>query len=240
MITIGLLLHFALYSVFTVVVCTGIIALAFVHNLQLIKRYVRDPKVVGAVTPSSRALAEAMSRHYKNYDKTASVLEVGAGTGPITRYLGTILGDDDSLDICEVQPSFVKILHRDVVSSKTFRPAVKAGRVRILAKPVQRLVDENRYDFIISGLPFTVFELQDVRHIFDVIRRVLKPGGVFSYFEYIGMRKISRNCSLGNKRSRVRNVSSFLNRLIREYQFDREMVFKNLPPAYARHLRFDS
>ncbi len=241
--TAGLRLHYPVLRrcwFASYVTYTGIVALAFVHHLQFIRRYVRDPKVVGAVAPSSRALAVALSRHYKNSDKPATVLEVGAGTGPVTRYLGTILGDADSLDICEVQPSFVKILQHDVVSSQAFGPAVKAGRVNIIAKPVQQLTDENRYDFIISGLPFTAFDLSDVRDIFDVIRRVLKPGGVFSYFEYVGLRKISRNCSLGKKRSQIRGVSSFLNRLIREHQFDREMVVKNFPPAYARHLRFDS
>lgn len=209
-------------------------------HFRFIRRYVRAPHVVGAVTPSSRVLAEALCRYYRDDPKPATVLEVGAGTGSITRYLGTILGDADSLDICELQPSFVKILRRNVVSNKTFAPAMRAGRVQVIGKPVQALSGTNRYDYVISGLPFTVFDIEDVREIFGVIRRVLKPGGVLSYFEYVAMRKVWRSCTLGRTRNRMRQVCAFLNQQIHAHQFDHETVLKNLPPAHARHLRFES
>jgi phospholipid N-methyltransferase len=166
-------------------------------------------------------------------------LEVGAGTGAITRYLGSTMGCEDELDICEVQSEFADVLERDVLTRAEFAPAVAGGRVRILRTAVQRLAYESRYDFVISGLPLTSFELRDVRDVFTVIRRSLRPGGVFSYFEYVGLRKTSCLLAFGRQRRRIHSVSAYLSESIRRHQFDVKTVFANIPPAHARHLRFD-
>lgn len=207
---------------------------------QFLKGYLRSPKTVGAIAPSSRALASALCDPYRRHRRPARVLEVGAGTGPVTRFLGSILGEQDELDICEIKPEFVQILKRDVLSHDNFASAVAARRVRVYDTAVQQLARENTYDFVISGLPFTGFGLRDVRDVFDVIRRSLKPGGVFSYFEYVGARKASRVLAIGKKRERIREVSAFLTSNINEHQFEKRTVLRNLPPARARYLRFDS
>ena len=150
------------------------------------------------------------------------------------------MGPGDILDICEVQSAFADILESEVLTRHQFSPAVSRGDVRLLRHPIQELVEEDRYDFVISGLPFTAFELQEIEEIFEVIRRSLKTGGVFSYFEYLGFRKTSEMLSFGRKRDRIRAVSNYLSKNIRNFQFNRETVFNNLPPAYARHLRFES
>ncbi len=210
------------------------------HHWCFFSRYLRRPHVVGALAPSSRALAAALCEPYRRASRPATVLEVGAGTGAVTRYLGTILGSEDRLDICEIEPDFAEILERDVLSSPAFASAVAGGRIRLLRQAVQSLSDEARYDFVISGLPLTAFELGDVEDVFTVIRRSLKPGGVFSYFEYVGLRRASTVLAVGRRRGRVRTVSRYLSRRIREHQFARETVLRNLPPAHARHLRFDA
>ncbi len=214
--------------------------MGLVHSWQFLWRYMRNPRVVGAVAPSSRALASALCEPYRSAsaDRPARVLEVGAGTGAITRHLGTLLGPRDELDICEIEQEFADILQRDVLSSRAFNPAVAKGRVRLLRLPVQQLAHEDRYDFVIACLPFTNFELDDVREVFTVLRRCLKSSGVLSYFEYVGLRRTSRVLSLGRRRERVRSVSAYMARHIRAHQFKRQTVLKNFPPAHARHLRF--
>ncbi|MHC4695189.1 MAG: class I SAM-dependent methyltransferase [Planctomycetota bacterium] len=207
---------------------------------RFLSRYLRDPKTVGAVGPSSRALAAALSDPFKLRTRPARVLEVGAGTGAITRHLGGLLAEDDELDICEKHPDFARILERDVLARADFRPAIQSGRVRLLHLPVQELTHENRYDFVISGLPLTAFGLRDVHDVFKVIRRSLKPGGIFSYFEYVGLRRTSRLLWLGKQRRRIRMVSAYLSKHIKRHQFDTRTVLRNFPPAHARHLRFDN
>lgn len=213
--------------------------LSLVHTLRFVHGYVRDPHVVGALAPSSRLLAAALAEPMRRSMKPACVLEIGAGTGPITGYLGEILRSDDRLDVCEMHPAFVRILERDVLSKRTFSRAVAEKRVRLLPYPVQQLDCTSYYDFVICSLPFTVFQLSDVEAIFEVIKRSLRPGGIMSYFEYAGMRRISRNCSVGPRRRRVREVSSFLTSQIGSYQVASRTVFKNLPPARVRYLQFE-
>ncbi len=210
------------------------------RRIRFLSRYIKNPNVVGAVSPSSRALSAAVSEPYRRCGRRCDVLEVGAGTGPVTRYLGTILKQDDTLDVCEIESEFADILESEVLAGLDFEKPKEEGRVRVLRHPIQELSPDKTYDFVISGLPLTAFELSDVEEVFDVIRRCLKPGGVFSYFEYIGLRRTSRVLSLGKKRARVRAVSRYLTTNIREHEIARDKVIGNLPPAYARHLRFET
>jgi phospholipid N-methyltransferase len=205
---------------------------------RFLSRYFRSPNTVGAIAPSSRALAVAVCGPFRNAKRPASVLEIGAGTGAVTRYLGTLLGPADRLDICEISQDFADILERDLLSGSLFADAVAEGRVRLLRQAVQKLPPSNRYDFIISGLPLTSFELRDVEEVFAVIRRSLNPGGVFSYFEYVALRRTSRALALGKRRRRIRDVSRFLAKNIRQHQFAHQMIMPNFPPAHVRHLRF--
>jgi len=208
------------------------------HRWGFLKRYLDNPSTVGALAPSSTALAEALCEPFRQRKRPACVLEIGAGTGAVTRHIGALLGNEDELDICEIEPEFVRILEGDVLSRPEFAPAIAAGRVRLLSQPIQELTHEDRYDFVISGLPLTAFKLRDVRDIFAVIRRCLKPGGVLSYFEYVALRRTSRMLSLGQRRRRIRFVSAYLSKRIRRHQFDHRTVLMNFPPAHARHLRF--
>lgn len=209
------------------------------HRWHFLNGYLRAPKTVGAVGPSSRALAAALSEPFRRHTRPARLLEVGAGTGAITRYLGTLLGDEDELDICEIQADFARVLEEEVLTRAEFVPAVRSGRIRLLQLPIQELVHENHYDFVISGLPLTAFDLRDLRDVFKVINRCLKPGGTFSYFEYVGLRKTSSLLSVGRERRRIRMVSAYLSKRIRRHQFEDRTVLRNFPPAHARHLRFD-
>jgi len=210
------------------------------HRWRFFSRYLRSPSSVGAIAPSSRALAEALSNPFRDSTGPASVLEVGAGTGPVTRYLGTILREGDTLDVCEINHDFAELLERDVLSNANFAPLVAKGRVRLLRLPVQELPNDKQYDFVISGLPLTAFDLRDVHDVFEVIRRSLKPGGVFSYFEYLGLRRTSRAFALGKRRARIRAVSAYLTDTLQQHRITSKTVFLNFPPAYAHHLRFNS
>jgi len=210
------------------------------HGFQFIRGYLKNPTVVGAIAPSSRALAMALCAPFAHALEPARVLEIGAGTGAVTRYIAEIFRDNDRLDVCELQPDFVETLRRDVLTLPRLAAGVAEGRVRVLQAAVQTLTTKDDYDFVICGLPFTAFALRDVRDAFATIRRSLKPGGTMSYFEYLAMRRTYRLFALGPPRARIRSVSAFLSRNIRAHQFDGHAVLANFPPAYARYLRFDS
>lgn len=212
--------------------------MSLARSLTFLRRYIAAPHVVGAVAPSSRGLAQALSAPFAARTEAARVLEVGAGTGAVTRVIAERMGIADRLDICEIEEPFADAIQRDLIDSGPLNKAHREGRVRLLRCPVQAVDETAAYDFVISGLPFTAFSAQDVGHIVEVIQRNLKPGGVFSYFEYVFLRRLGRMFSMGEKRKRFVAVSELLDQLIERHQFDRKTVWWNLPPAYARHWRF--
>jgi len=168
----------------------------------------------------------------------AKVLEVGAGTGAITRHLGSEMGPKDELAVCEMQPSLARHLERNVFSLPQFRAPVAENRVRLFACPVQEIEQAERFDYIVVGLPFTAFRPDDVAEILGVLRRMLRSGGVLSYFEYVGLRTLRRIGSFGAAGDRTAKVSAILDEHIARYQIGRKTIIANIPPAYARYWRF--
>ncbi len=208
------------------------------HYLRFLAAYVKSPGSVGAIAPSGSALANALCRPFEGRSVPARVLEVGAGTGVVTRCLGELMQPEDHLDICEINPTFVRVLKEQVLVSSVFERAVVEERVRLFDTPVQSIDFDTKYDFVISGLPLTAFSLDLVRDIEHAIRSTLTQGGVYSYFEYMALRKLSRAFAIGAHRKRLAVLSPHLDAFIRDYEFDKRAVLTNLPPAWVRYIRF--
>ena len=213
--------------------------MSFSHTLTFVRRYLSAPVVTGAIVPSSRHLAAVLTRPFAERTQPAHVLEVGAGTGAVTRAIAERFGPEDRLDICEVQPALADILERDVLGGGVLGGARRQGRVRLIRGAVEDISAPDTYDFTICGLPFTALRLSDVRRIMAAIERNLKPGGTFSYFEYVGLRRIACTFATGARRRRVREVSKHLSRLIERHEISQHTVWRNVPPAYGRHWSFD-
>jgi phospholipid N-methyltransferase len=198
----------------------------------------RDFKRTGAIAPSSRALAQAMTselvRHYRG---GIGVLEVGAGTGNITEEIARCLSSEDCLDVCEIDRKLASIIRHRLKHDRAFR-AVQAS-VRVINKPVEKFSRERRYDFIVSCLPFTNFEPVAVREVFELYRSLLKPGGICSFYEYLLVRKAARLMT-GNHASRERfaGVAKVVREYIGGYGYRRQVVLLNLPPAMVHHIKF--
>lgn len=206
--------------------------------LTFLCAFLRQPQRIGAAVPSSRQLAHAVMGPFSRREQPARVLEVGAGTGAVTRHIGFEMKPQDELSICEMQPTLAAHLQREVLTEPQFVGAVREGRVTLAQCAIQDFPTTSQFDYVISGLPLNAFSESEVREILDVIRRLLKPGGVFSYYEYLALRRLKKSASVGRARARMRRVSSVLEDHIDRFQFARQIVLANIPPACARHWRF--
>jgi phospholipid N-methyltransferase len=213
--------------------------MSLIESWHLLRRAIAAPERVGAVLPSSRWLASALTAPFSRRQAPARVLEVGAGTGPVTRRLARLLGPADRLDICEVDAKFVRLLQRTVLAAGPLAHAHAQGRVRLLHCPVQDIEAADRYDYVISGVPLNALASGEVETILNAIERSLRPGGVFSYFEYVGARRLLSVSPDRRARRRIRAINRVLNRRIRSHQVARRVVLANIPPAHARHWRFE-
>ncbi|MBV8849986.1 MAG: hypothetical protein JOZ16_10440 [Methylobacteriaceae bacterium] len=76
---------------------------------RFIKRWLDNPKVTGAVSPSGRFLARAMAS-YVDPDADGPIIELGPGTGPVTEALLARGIAQERLILVEFDPSFCKLL----------------------------------------------------------------------------------------------------------------------------------
>lgn len=199
------------------------------------REYLRHFHHTGAIAPSSRWLAAALARYVDRGDGPRRVLEVGPGTGAVTREIVARLRRDDRLDLVELNERFAERLRRRFEQEPRF--AAVAGRARVIQSAVEELADDQRYDVIVSGLPLNNFSVADVERILRTFETLLAPGGTLSFFEYIGVRPARALVSGPAERERLRGVGRALRQALVVGEFHRERIWPNLPPAYVHHLR---
>ncbi len=192
----------------------------------------------GSIAPSSRWLSQALARYVSGQSPGRRILEVGPGTGAVTRWIVPALGPTDRLDIVEMNGEFVAHLRQRIDSEAIF--AAAADRIQIFHQGVEELARGAGYDAIVSGLPLNNFSAALVEKLLGVLQGLLAPGGTLSFFEYVAVRSAKQIVSRGNDRRRLREISGHLGRLLSAHEFHRECVLRNLPPAWVHHVRLSS
>lgn len=195
----------------------------------------RHFRSTGALLPSSRFLAKALASPLADARPPFRILEVGPGTGSVTRAILRQLKPGDKLDCVELNQHFVERLRLSLQHDPRYVPF--RDRVRVIHSPVEELPGEAIYDHIISGLPLNNFPVPVVREVFEAFGRLLKPGGILSYFEYVLIRQLKTPFSSKAERRRLYRVGRLVGKYIRAYQIRRQQVLMNVPPAIVRHLR---
>lgn len=153
--------------------------------LQFVKEYVKQPRTVGAVLPSSKVLARQMVEEI-DFDEVRSIAEFGPGTGVFTEEILRRKRDGTVLMLIEENREFCDLLHdrygeRDDVV--VIHGSAEDVRVHMKTCGIRQL------DAVVSGLPFASLP-NDVSHaILRVTNQVLAPGGVFVTFQYSMMKK---------------------------------------------------
>ncbi|MFB6778680.1 translation initiation factor IF-2 [Streptomyces sp. NPDC056352] len=102
----------------------------FADTRLFVTEAARGFRITGAIAPSSRRLAAALAAPVsERAGQPLDVLEVGAGTGPVTRCLLSLLVPGSTLDVVEANPRFAAVL-RNVV--REYRPGREehAGHAR--------------------------------------------------------------------------------------------------------------
>jgi len=202
-----------------------------------LREFVRNFHTTGAILPSGRWLARALTRYVRQPAGPRRILEVGPGTGAVTRRLVTSLQPQDELDLVELNPAFVKQLEHRFQVERAFRDV--APRTRILSCAVEALPNDTQYDLIISGLPLNNFSVATVEAILHKLTTLLKPAGTLSFFEYIAVRRAKTLVSMGPERVRLRGIDRALRRVLDGGLVKRDWVWPNVPPAWVHHVRLD-
>jgi phospholipid N-methyltransferase len=138
--------------------------------LRFLQRFFLHPKTIGAIAPTSKWTAHLMA---EPISPSASILEIGAGTGALTREILKRIDHSEQLTLVEIDPELAEILHQNF-------PFLKVN-VEDVERSLQRKIS---YDAVVSGIPFASMDKQKRLRIFKLIQRQLNPNGLFIAFQY--------------------------------------------------------
>lgn len=146
------------------------------EKLLFLYKFLRSPKSVGSITPSSRFLTRAMMQTI-DWSRVRTIAELGAGTGVFTRYIAEHRHPDCDVYVFEKDTNMRRRLEHLYPSFHFYESASSITSVA-------EAHSTQGFDCIVSGLPFANFP-QDLRD--DIMKSVedsLAPGGLFIAFQY--------------------------------------------------------
>jgi phospholipid N-methyltransferase len=210
----------------------------------------------GAVLPSGRTLAIALTRYVRAGDSGVSeflrnaedavsekvpcvgrrILEVGPGTGAVTGQILRAMRSDDRLFLVERNDQFVAQLRARLAGDPAFSPL--SDRVTLIHASVEDLPEIEPYDLVISGLPLNNFDVDTVEQILAKLHRLLTPGGTLSFFEYVAVRRAKLLVSAQMERERLRGIGQIFEDVLSKHEIRRDLVLANVTPAWVHHVRF--
>jgi phospholipid N-methyltransferase len=139
-------------------------------------KFLRHGTKIASLAPSSRWLSRATVRNV-DWASAKVIVELGAGTGPITRAIAEKARPETRVIVLERDPDFSGLLRERFGSRPNFE--VIEGDALDLASMLRDRGIE-RVDHIISGLPVPSFPKDLQRDFFRVVREILDPAGGYN------------------------------------------------------------
>lgn len=208
-------------------------SMQFSESIEFFKEFISNIQEVSAVAPTSTYAGDALAAEAARFQGPKRVLEVGAGSGAITVRIAPHISAQDHLTVCELNSNFVQRLRQRFTQEQPLRAILP--QTTFFEGSILDLKPEEKFDFIISTLPFNTLPPELVDAVLSHYKALLKPGGIVSYIEYIAGRTLKQ---ISGADPHYDARMAVLNKHIPPARFRRDVVVRNLPPAWIHHLRF--
>lgn len=189
------------------------------EHLEFFQAFIREPASVGALSPSSRALAVAMIEGF-DLKHAGVIVELGAGTGAFTGLILHRIGKNTKFFAMELDRIYARSLKRRFPELTVYNDSAE----RML--DYLALHENAKADYIVSGLPWANIPSESQERIMEAILASLAPQGVFTTFAYLHARWLPKarrfRRSLEERFSRVDTSP---------------VIWRNLPPAFVYRCR---
>ena len=185
------------------------------ENLQFLQAFLKNPLKVGAIAPSSPELAAKMLEGIEP-DENNVVIELGVGTGAITKFLQHKIPNKESYLGIELDRDLVKSLNRN------FKDLKIVCENACETYSIHQKASLGKVSYIICCLPFVSLPNEVGERILLEVDKFMQQGCLFRTFQYahgyympsaIKLREFMRNRYGKSRRS--------------------PLVVKNVPPAYT-------
>jgi phospholipid N-methyltransferase len=144
--------------------------------LLFLGKFLRHGTKIASLAPSSPWLSRATVRPI-DWTTARVVVELGAGTGPITKVLAELAPPSCRVLALERDPDFARLL-RERFGSQPNLEIIEGDCRDLDAMLAERGIAQA--DAIVSGLPVPSFPADLQRELFRVVKKVLAPGGVYT------------------------------------------------------------
>ena len=134
-------------------------------------RYLAHPSLVGAIVPTSLHTSRLMASFLPD---EGPILEIGAGTGAVTRAIMERIHEPSELTSVEIDAELAHVFRR-------YFP-----KITLREEDAEHMMAdaEEIYAAVVSGLPFTSLPRKKSHAIMRGVTQSLKEDGVFICFQY--------------------------------------------------------
>jgi phosphatidylethanolamine/phosphatidyl-N-methylethanolamine N-methyltransferase len=139
-------------------------------------KFLTQGTAIASLAPSSRWLSRTTVSNI-DWQHANAVIELGAGTGPITRVIAERARPDCRVVVIERDPDFARLLRQRFGNRAEFH--IVEADVRDLASIVTDC-GITQADHVISGLPVPSFSQDLQRGFFRSIRAILRADGTYN------------------------------------------------------------
>lgn len=179
--------------------------------MEHLVHFLKDLKQVGAIAPSSKFLAKDLVKQLKEELSQKScealnILEVGPGTGPLTKQISRLVRPKDHVDVVEIHDRFFEIVSKKYSSYN----------IAVHHKDILNFTSGRSYDYIFSSLPYEAMPETLIQEIWKKKLELCNSRAYICYFKYVSFRKFKCN---------------FEEAVVQKYQSNKKIVLRNIPPA---------
>ena len=148
-------------------------------SVLFFKRFLQRPFQVASIIPSSKALVERVASKM-DFREPRVIAEYGPGEGVHSREIARRMGPGSQLLLFELDPDLSRDLQRQFANDP--RVHVIHGNAAQLPEELERLGIPS-CDYIISGIPFSILEIDKKRALLQKTYDALEPGGRFIIYQ---------------------------------------------------------
>jgi phospholipid N-methyltransferase len=143
------------------------------------KRFLQRPFQVASIIPSSKALVERVASKI-DFSQPRVIAEYGPGEGVHSREIARRLLPGSTLLLFELDPAFSRDLKRQFAHDS--RVHVFNGDAASLPAEMKRL-GIPYCDYVISGIPFSILDIEKKRALLQKTYDAIEPGGSFIIYQ---------------------------------------------------------
>jgi len=148
-------------------------------SVLFFKRFLKRPLQIASIVPSSKVLVDRVANKI-DFDRAQIIAEYGPGEGAHSRQLAQRMRPDAQLLLFELDPAFSRDLKRQFANDHRVH-VINANAATIRGELGRRTIPQ--CDYIISGIPFSILEIDKKRDLLRQTLDALAPGGAFIIYQ---------------------------------------------------------